>query len=223
MILYIKILIMLFSVNLLTAQDYKNVLIDVTSINHDIIINLKYKGVDNFTSHVVPGYHDNILLLTEPAAKALINAQHDFNHLGFSIVVFDAYRPQKAVDYFVEWTKRKNDTLTKSMYYPELQKDQLLNQGYIASKSGHSRGSTVDVGLVSLTSGKLIDMGTIFDYFGEDSWTESKTITDIQYKNRQLLKDIMEKHGFLNFKKEWWHFTLKNEPFKNQYFDFDIE
>lgn len=214
---------MLFSVNLLTAQDYKNVLIDVTSINHDIIINLKYKGVDNFTSHVVPGYHDNILLLTEPAAKALINAQHDFNHLGFSIVVFDAYRPQKAVDYFVEWTKRKNDTLTKSMYYPELQKDQLLNQGYIASKSGHSRGSTVDVGLVSLTSGKLIDMGTIFDYFGEDSWTESKTITDIQYKNRQLLKDIMEKHGFLNFKKEWWHFTLKNEPFKNQYFDFDIE
>ena len=223
MILYIKILIMLFSVNLLTAQDYKNVLIDVTSINHDIIINLKYKGVDNFTSHVVPGYHDNILLLTEPAAKALINAQHDFNHLGFSIVVFDAYRPQKAVDYFVEWTKRKNDTLTKSMYYPELQKDQLLNQGYIASKSGHSKGSTVDVGLVSLTSGKLIDMGTIFDYFGEDSWTESKTITDIQYKNRQLLKDIMEKHGFLNFKKEWWHFTLKNEPFKNQYFDFDIE
>ncbi len=214
---------MLFSVNLLTAQDYKNVLIDVTSINHDIIINLKYKGVDNFTSHVVPGYHDNILLLTEPAAKALINAQHDFNHLGFSIVVFDAYRPQKAVDYFVEWTKRKNDTLTKSMYYPELQKDQLLNQGYIASKSGHSKGSTVDVGLVSLTSGKLIDMGTIFDYFGEDSWTESKTITDIQYKNRQLLKDIMEKHGFLNFKKEWWHFTLKNEPFKNQYFDFDIE
>lgn len=214
---------MLFSVNLLTAQDYKNVLIDVTSINYDIIINLKYKGVDNFTSHVVPGYHDNILLLTEPAAKALINAQHDFNHLGFSIVVFDAYRPQKAVDYFVEWTKRKNDTLTKSMYYPELQKDQLLNQGYIASKSGHSKGSTVDVGLVSLTSGKLIDMGTIFDYFGEDSWTESKTITDIQYKNRQLLKDIMEKHGFLNFKKEWWHFTLKNEPFKNQYFDFDIE
>ena len=214
---------MLFSVNLLTAQDYKNVLIDVTSINHDIIIDLKYKGVDNFTSHVVPGYHDNILLLTEPAAKALINAQHDFNHLGLCIVVFDAYRPQKAVDYFVEWTKRNNDTITKSKYYPGLKKWELLDQGYIASKSGHSRGSTVDVGLVYLPSGKPLDMGTIFDFFGESSWTESKSVSDIQYKNRQLLKGIMEKHGFFNFKKEWWHFTLKNEPFKNQYFNFDIE
>lgn len=214
---------MLFSVNLLTAQDYKNVLIDVNSLNHDIIIDLKYKGVDNFTSHVVPGYHDNILLLTKPAAKALINAQYDFKLLGFSIVVFDAYRPQKAVDYFVDWTKRNNDTITKSIYYPGLKKWQLLDQGYIASKSGHSRGSTVDVGLVYLPSGKPLDMGTIFDYFGEASWTESKSVSDIQYKNRKLLKDIMEKHGFLNFKKEWWHFTLKNEPFKNQYFDFDIE
>ena len=214
---------MLFSFNLLTAQDYKDILIDVSSLDPDIILDLKYRGINNFTSTKVPGYYKNLLLLTKPAAKALISAQQNFKLLGFSIVVFDGFRPQKAVDYFVEWTKRKNDTLTKSMYYPKLQKHQLLNQGYIASKSGHSRGSTVDVGLVSLTSGKLIDMGTIFDYFGEDSWTESKTITDIQYKNRQLLKDIMEKHGFLNFKKEWWHFTLKKEPFKSQYFDFDIE
>ena len=214
---------MLFSFNLLTAQDYKDILIDVSSLDSDIILDLKYRGINNFTSTKVPGYYKNLLLLTKPAAKALISAQQNFKLLGFSIVVFDGFRPQKAVDYFVEWTKRKNDTLTKSMYYPELQKDQLLNQGYIASKSGHSRGSTVDVGLVSLTSGKLIDMGTIFDYFGEASWTESKSVSDIHYRNRQLLKDIMEKHGFLNFKKEWWHFTLKKEPFKSQYFDFDIE
>lgn len=223
MIRFIKILIMLFSFNLLSAQDYENVLIDVSSLDHDIIIDLKYKGVNNFTSHVVPGYHKNILLLTNTAAKALISAQHDFKRLGFSIVVFDGYRPQKAVDYFVDWTKINNDTITKSMYYPGLKKSQLLDQGYIASKSGHSRGSTVDVGLVNLSKGKLLDMGTIFDYFSKDSWTESRSVTDIQYKNRQILKDVMEKHGFLNFKKEWWHFTLKNEPFKSQYFNFDIE
>jgi D-alanyl-D-alanine dipeptidase len=132
------------------------------------------------------------------------------------------YRPQSAVDFFFEWSKDLNDTINKNSYYPNINKSQLFAQGYIAKKSGHSRGSTVDVSLVDLSTMKQIDMGSIYDYFGIQSSTFYPNISDSQKNNRMILYNIMINNGFKNYSKEWWHFTLENEPFQ-EYFDFLVD
>ena len=191
-------------------------------IDHSVIVDLKYYSSENFTGQLVEGYHSNTAILTNEAALALSNAQDDFNKLGYSLILFDAYRPQRAVDFFVQWSKNQNDTINKRTYYPNIKKPELFKLGYIAYKSGHSRGSTVDVSLVEISTNKELDMGTIFDYFGVESHTFSDDITEKQKSNRLILYEIMSNNGFKNYSKEWWHFTLKNEPYQ-KYFDFLVK
>ena len=187
-----------------------------------IIVDLKYYSTENFTGQFVEGYLSNTAILTKESALALSNAQDDFNKLGYSLILYDAYRPQRSVDFFVQWSKNPYDTINKRIYYPDIKKSELFDLGYIASKSGHSRGSTVDVSLVEISTNKVLDMGTIFDYFGIESHTFFNDISEKQKSNRLILYEIMSNNGFKNYSKEWWHFTLKNEPYQ-KYFDFLVK
>ena len=191
-------------------------------IDNEITVDLKYYSKSNFTGKFVDGYYSNNAILTFQAATALINAQKDFKKLGFSLIIFDAYRPQSAVDFFVQWSKDINDTINKNIYYPNINKSELFDLGYIAYKSGHSRGSTVDVSLIDLSNNTQIDMGTIYDFFGQESSTLYSNISEKQQYNRSLLNDIMSNNGFKNYSKEWWHFTLEDEPF-DKYFNFLVK
>ena len=188
-------------------------------IDDSIIVNLKYYSNQNFTGKFVDGYHSNTAILTKESALALSNAQDDFNKLGYSLILYDAYRPQRAVNFFVQWSKNLNDTINKRIYYPNIKKSELFELGYIAYKSGHSRGSTVDVSLIEISTNKELDMGTIFDYFGVESHTFFDDISENQKSNRLILYEIMSNNGFKNYSKEWWHFTLENEPHQ-KYFNF---
>ena len=174
----------------------------------------------------VDGYAANVLILTAEAATALAAVQQEVLKDGFSLKVFDAYRPQRAVDRFMRWTEAASDTLTKAKYYPNISKDSLVPQGYIWKKSGHSRGSTIDLTLV-YNSGKNarqeVDMGTEWDFFGPESWPSYEGVPDECFERRQYLQAVMIKHGFSPLREEWWHFTLKNEPFPDTYFDFEIK
>ena len=191
-------------------------------IDHSVIVDLKYYSSENFTGQLVEGYHSNTAILTKESALALSNAQDDFNKLGYSLILYDAYRPQRAVDFFVQWSKNQNDTINKRIYFPNIKKSELFELGYIAYKSGHSRGSTVDVSLVEISTNKVLDMGTVFDYFGVESHTFFEDISEKQKSNRLILYEIMSNNGFKNYSKEWWHFTLKNEPYQ-KYFDFLVK
>ena len=191
-------------------------------IDNSIIVDLKYFSTENFTGQYVKGYHSNMAILTKEAALALSNVQDDLKKLGYSLILFDAYRPQSAVNFFMQWSNDLNDTINKSIYYPNIKKSQLFELGYIAYKSGHSRGSTVDVSLVKISNNKELDMGTVFDYFGVESHTFFDEISENQKANRLLLYDVMVDNGFKNYSKEWWHYTLENEPFQ-KYFNFLVK
>ena len=194
----------------------------LNDIDDSIVVNLKYYSSENFTGQFVEGYHSNNAILTKESALALSNAQDDFNKLGYSLILYDAYRPQRAVNFFVQWSKNPNDTINKRVYYPNIKKSELFELGYIAYKSGHSRGSTVDVSLIEISTNKVLDMGTIFDYFGVESHTFFDDISEKQKSNRLILYEIMSDNGFKNYSKEWWHFTLRNEPYQ-KYFDFLVK
>ena len=191
-------------------------------IDTSIIVDLKYYSTENFTGQRVDGYHSNSAILTKESATALSNVQDDLEKLGYSLILYDAYRPQSAVDFFVKWSKKINDTSYKDIYYPNIKKSDLFEFGYIAYKSGHSRGSTVDVSLIEISTNKEIDMGTVFDYFGIESHTFFNGISEKQKSNRLILYEVMSKNGFKNYSKEWWHYTLENEPFQ-KYFDFLVK
>ena len=187
-----------------------------------IMLEPRYKTENNFTGRVVEGYQSLELMLTVETINALQAAQKEFNKKGFSIKIFDAYRPQKAVNYFIEWAKDQADTLRKNEYYAHLKKSELFPLGYIAERSGHSRGSTVDLTLVYFdkeNTPKEVDMGSSYDYFGEESHVFYEQITDEQKEARRYLRKVMLNNGFKPYAKEWWHFTLKNEPYPNTYFD----
>ena len=189
----------------------------------DIRLEIRYASKENFMGRVVNGYSSPKVVLTKKALSALKKAQTEFKQLGYGIKVFDAYRPQHAVDDFMQWIKVEKDTVMKHKYYPQLDKKNLVPQGYIAEKSGHSRGSTIDLSLVYLDGekkGQEVDMGGEWDYFGKRSNYDYPEISPKQKENRALLQKIMIKHGFLPYAEEWWHFTLAKEPFPNQYFDF---
>lgn len=195
----------------------------VKEIIPSIQVDLRYCYSNNFVGSSINGYVEPRCILTKKATLALKKAQTEFKKLGYGILVFDGYRPQRAVNHFVRWSKVIGDTITKNKFYPKLKKRDLFALEYIASKSGHSRGSTLDITLVKLYAGKQVDMGSPYDFFGEQSWVNFKDINDKKKSNRKLLQDIMNKNGFISYAKEWWHFTLKNEPFPNQYFDFTIK
>ena len=141
---------------------------------------------------------------------------------GLGLKVFDAYRPQRAVDDFMRWAADPDDTTMKATYYPNVDKSDLIPKGYIAARSGHSRGSTVDVTLARLTDGRELDMGGPFDYFDPLSWPSSMRVTAAQYRNRMKLREVMTRHGFEPLREEWWHFTLRSEPYPDTYFDFPV-
>lgn len=184
----------------------------------DIIIDLKYAGCDNFIGAVVDGYEQAEALLSRPAAEALAKVAADLRQQNLRIKIFDAYRPQRAVEHFLRWANSAEDHRTKAHFYPALEKPQLFEQGYLFSRSSHSRGSTVDLTLVD-ERGEELDMGTIFDFFGPQSWPESADVSPRQRANRDRLQRVMQRHGFVGVREEWWHFTLRNEPYPDQYFD----
>lgn len=186
-------------------------------------IDLRYYGSHNFLGRPVKGYEANKVFISREAASALVQIQKELNAQGLGIKVFDAYRPQQAVNNFKEWALDIADTAAKKEFYPDVDKRNLFKLGYIAEKSGHSRGSTIDLTIINLKDKKELDMGTGFDYFGEPSHHDYSNLSPQQKANRKLLKDIMEKHGFKSIEEEWWHYTLKNEPFKDQYFDFKVK
>ena len=185
-------------------------------------VDLKYLTKDNFTGHKVPSYHSNKCILTKPSIQALMHVQKELSAFNLGLKVFDAYRPTQAVDDFMTWSK-SDDESTKSMHYPTLDKSRLIPLGYIAEKSGHSRGSAIDLTIVGLKTGKALDMGTNFDYFGHKAWPSELSLTTQQRANRLLLKSVMLKYGFKPLKVEWWHFSLRREPFPDTYFNFPVE
>lgn len=191
-------------------------------IIRDVVINLKYLSKDNFIGSPINGYINNRIIITKEAAFALKHVQEDLSHFGYGLKIFDAYRPQKAVDHFVKWSKNNNNKM-KSTHYPNVKKKRLFKEGYIASKSGHSRGSSIDLTIIDLKNNKELDMGTTYDFFGEESWIDYSKLSSKQRTNRLLLQSLMRKYGFRPLKEEWWHFTLHNEPFPEKYFNFNVE
>ena len=187
----------------------------------DAILEIRYYSTYNFVGERIDGYEEPLAFLTKEAAAALKQVSDEVMAKGYRLKIYDAYRPQKAVDHFVRWSKTA-DTAMKEYFYPELDKSVLFKQGYILEKSGHSRGSTVDLTLFDMATGKELDMGGTFDYFGELSHPDYKDITEEQYNNRMILREAMLAHGFNPLDEEWWHFTLKDEPYPDTYFNFPI-
>ncbi|MEZ4795844.1 MAG: M15 family metallopeptidase [Flavobacteriaceae bacterium] len=188
-----------------------------------IKVELRYFSNNNFLGKPVDSYHKDVAILTEQAANALKNVQEELQQYNLSIMIYDSYRPQSAVNHFIRWARDLNDTINKHNFYPDVQKKHLFQEGYISSKSGHSRGSTMDITLVDINTCEPLDMGSSWDFFGPESWVANNNLTKQQRANRMLLRVIMEKHGFIIYTKEWWHFSLRNEPFPDTYFDFPVE
>ena len=187
----------------------------------DIIQEIRYYSTYNFVGDRIDGYEKPRALMTREAALALKKVSDDVMKMGYRLKIYDAYRPQMAVDNFVRWAENISDTRMKKYFYPEVDKTKLFSEGYIDAKSGHSRGSTVDLTLFDMNTGKELDMGGTFDYFGELSHPDYKgNLTEQQLKNRNILRDAMIKNGFKPLDTEWWHFTLKDEPYPDTYFTF---
>ncbi|MBQ7168964.1 MAG: M15 family metallopeptidase [Synergistaceae bacterium] len=189
----------------------------------DAILEIRYYGTYNFVGDRIDGYERPVAMLTKEAAEALRKVSDELVSKGYRLKIYDAYRPQKAVNHFEAWAKDLSDTRMKEYFYPELDKSVLFDQGYIDHRSGHSRGSTLDLTLFDMNTEKEVDMGGTFDYFGKTSHPDYKGITPAQYSNRMILRDAMTKHGFKPLATEWWHFTLKDEPYPETYFTFPVK
>lgn len=195
----------------------------VSDIIPDAVLDIRYYTTFNFLGERVDGYEEPVALMTKEAALALKAASDEAITKGYRLKIFDAYRPQCAVDHFVRWADKLREKSMKDYFYPEIDKKQLFEEGFVALKSGHSRGSTVDLTLMEMAAQTDLDMGGTFDYFGSLSWSENtEAITEQQAANRKLLRDIMTSHGFHPLAEEWWHFTLDNEPYPDTYFTFPV-
>ena len=221
--------------------------VDVKDVIPSIVLDIRYYSSHNFVGRPIAGYSAPKCLLTRKAALALKKVQAELLRFSLSLKIYDGYRPQQAVNHFIRWAKDANDIKMKKEFYPTIYKSELFQKGYIAKKSAHSRGSAVDLTLVPLPlklqepyvkgmelcechkpvekrfKDNSIDMGTGFDCFHPLSWTASDRIGRPQRQNRFMLKAVMEKYGFRNYIKEWWHYTFRNEPFPETYFDFTIK
>lgn len=218
----------------------KSHFVAITDVVPDVILEIRYHSTYNFVGARIDGYYAPTALLTREAADSLKAVSDELKAKGYRLKIYDAYRPQKAVDHFVRWSKFIPDTLMKRYFYPELDKSVLFPQGYIAEKSGHTRGSTVDLTLFDMNTEKEVDMGGTFDWFGVESHPDfcgnpetgqytggqspaGRSITAEQFANRMILRNAMLRHGFSPIEEEWWHFKLKNEPFPNTYFNFPVK
>ena len=187
-----------------------------------IVQEIRYYSTYNFIGERIDGYEEPCALLTVEAARALKTVSNELNVQGYRLKVFDAYRPACAVKHFALWGIEDQDIRMKPCFYPELEKQALFAEGYIARQSSHSRGSTVDLTLLDMKTGKEVDMGGPFDYFGELSHPDYRGITDEQFENRMFLQKAMVRNGFKPIDCEWWHFTLENEPYPDTYFNFPV-
>ena len=187
-----------------------------------IVQEIRYYSTYNFIGERIDGYEEPCAILTKQAARALKSVSNEMNVRGYRLKVFDAYRPASAVKHFVLWGIEDTDIRMKPYFYPNLEKQELFMKGYIASKSSHSRGSTVDLTLLDMKTGKEVDMGSPFDMFSEVSHPDYKGISEEQYENRMQLRNVMIRNGFEPIDCEWWHFTLRDEPFPDTYFEFPV-
>ena len=222
-------------------SDDSSQFVALTDVVPDAILEIRYFGTYNFVGSRIDGYLEPTALLTKVAADSLRVVSDEVMKLGYRLKIYDAYRPQKAVDNFVRWAADVPDTLMKRYFYPDLDKGVLFDQEYIMAKSGHTRGSTVDLTLFDMETEKELDMGGTFDWFGPESHPDfcgnpdtgvytgdnskspaGRSITEGQFRNRMILRRAMLRHGFKPMDSEWWHFTLKDEPFPRTYFNFPV-
>ena len=225
----------------ISATDDSSQFVTLTDAVPDVILEIRYFGTYNFVGQRIDGYEEPTALLTRQAADSLRAVSDDVKQMGYRLKVYDAYRPQRGVDHFVRWAANVGDTLMKAYFYPDLPKSVLFEQEYIMEKSGHTRGSTVDITLFDMRTEKEVDMGGTFDWFGPESHPDfcgnpetgeytgdnhesptGRSITAEQFSNRMILRNAMLRHGFKALDSEWWHFTLRNEPFPNTYFTFPV-
>jgi len=204
------------------ASGRPSTFVDAGTFVPNLVVDMRYAGSHNFVGRPIEGYEAPRCLLTPAAADALAGVARDLAARGLVLKVFDCYRPVRAVADFVRWAHDLKDQSAKAEFYPQVDKRTLFRDGYIASRSGHSRGSTVDLTLMRANDGEL-DMGTPFDFFSPKSWTGDSSVSTEQHANRMLLAAAMQRRGFRGYAKEWWHFTLRNEPFPNSYFNFPIQ
>ncbi|MBP5196656.1 MAG: M15 family metallopeptidase [Bacteroidaceae bacterium] len=209
--------------------------VTITDVVPDVILEIRYFSTYNFVGKRIDGYLQPTALLTKRAADSLKAVSDDLVRHGYRLKIYDAYRPQCAVDHFVRWSKDVNDTLMKKYFYPDLDKSVLFPQLYICERSGHTRGSTLDLTLFDMNKEKEVDMGGTFDWFGEESHPDFSGdpetlyfdpeggLTSEQFYNRMMLRAAMMRHGFKPFPTEWWHFTLEDEPYPNTYFTFPVK
>jgi D-alanyl-D-alanine dipeptidase len=216
--------------------------VTLTDVVPDAILEIRYYSTYNFVGQRIDGYQEPTALLTKRAADSLRAVSDDVMRQGYRLKIYDAYRPQKGVDHFVRWAANISDTRMKTYFYPDLDKSVLFDQEYIMEKSGHTRGSTVDLTLFDMATEKELDMGGTFDWFGPESHPDfcgnpqtgeytgdnskspaGRSITLEQFHNRMILRQAMLRHGFKPLDSEWWHFTLMNEPFPDTYFTFPVK
>ncbi|MBR0078344.1 MAG: M15 family metallopeptidase [Bacteroidales bacterium] len=219
---------------LTTLEDESDGFVVITDVVPDAILEIRYYSTFNFIGTRIDGYQEPTALLTRQAADSLKAVSDELLAMGYRLKIYDAYRPQMAVDHFVRWGKDLSDTLMKQYFYPNLDKAVLFDQGYIARRSGHSRGSTIDLTLFDMNTEKEVDMGGTFDWFGIEShpdfggnpntqkYSGNDKITAEQFQNRMILRTAMLRHGFKPYDEEWWHYTLRNEPYPNTYFTFPV-
>ena len=188
----------------------------------DVLPDIRYYSSFNFIGERIDGYEEPLAILTKEAAEALAAVSDEVKTMGYRLRIFDAYRPQKAVTHFMRWAEDIHDTRMKEYFYPGLDKESIIPQGYVAEHSGHSRGSTVDLTLFDMKTQTDLDMGCTFDLFGELSHPDCGEVTEQQYDNRMYLRKVMMKYGFMPIAEEWWHFTLADEPYPDTYFTFPV-
>ena len=220
----LTMLVLLSFIHSVTASQIscdKRGFIPIYTVIDDAVYDIRYYSSYNFTGKKINGYAAPVAYMTKEGANALANAAKDLRNQGYRLLIWDAYRPQKAVDNFVEWINNPKDDGDKT-FYPKLRKSDLLAGQYIMEKSGHSRGSTIDLTLIK-KDGSYVDMGGTFDLFSEISHPDYKRLSKEQKKNRQILHDAMTNAGFKGIDSEWWHFTLDNEPYPDTYFNFNVE
>jgi zinc D-Ala-D-Ala dipeptidase len=208
------------------AQERPAAFVDAATVVPGLMADMRYAGSHNFVGRPIDGYEAPRCWLAQPAATALAEVAHDLAPRGLHVKVFDCYRPTRAVANFIRWARDLKDTAGKAEFYPNVDKRTLFRDGYIASLSGHSRGATIDMTLAKDDGTELgveLDMGTPFDFFSPKSWPADPTVTPEQHANRMLLAGAMRRHGFRPYDREWWHFTLRGEPFPETYFDFPVK
>jgi D-alanyl-D-alanine dipeptidase len=196
--------------------------VDAAALAPGLLTEMRYATAHNFVGVPIAGYDKPICYLTRPAATALAQVVKDLEPKGLTIKVYDCYRPVRAVEHFIRWARDLRDQKMKAEFYPHVDKRTLFRDGYIASRSGHSRGSTSDLTLARRADGQVLDMGTPFDNFSPQSWPSDRTVSPEAQQNRSLLAQAMARRGFRPYDKEWWHFTLRHEPYPQTYFDFAI-